>query len=308
VRNIQGYSSKDRKGNHGRMKEIVIISGKGGTGKTSITGCFAALAENAVLADCDVDAADLHMLLAPDVIEKTDFISGHEAIVREKDCIGCGVCMEKCKFNSIVKTSEGKYRVDPYGCEGCMVCVEVCPVKAIDFPPNHCGEWFFSHTRFGPMVHARLGIAQENSGKLVSTVRKEAAERAEELKKDLLIVDGPPGIGCPVIASITGADLLVVVTEPTISGKHDMVRVLELAKHFTVPACVIVNKWDINPEMTAEIEAEAVSNSAYPVGRIPYDTAFTVAQINGRTLIEESTGASVDNITTIWESVCQRLK
>jgi len=290
------------------MKEIVVISGKGGTGKTSITGCFAALAENAILADCDVDAADLHMLLSPEVISKTDFISGNEAKVREDDCTGGGICREKCKFDAIEVTPEGKYRVDPYSCEGCMVCVEVCPVKAIDFPPNHCGEWYFSHTRFGPMVHARLGIAQENSGKLVSTVRREAAARAVELNKDLLIVDGPPGIGCPVIASITGASLLVVVTEPTISGKHDMKRVLELAKHFSVPALVIVNKWDINPEMTAEIERETVLAGALPIGRIPYDRAFTVAQINGRTLVEEKTGEAVDNITTIWEKVCRKLK
>lgn len=290
------------------MKEIVVISGKGGTGKTSITGCFAALSENAVIADCDVDAADLHMLLAPEVIKKTDFISGHEAVIREDDCTGCGVCMANCKFNAIETTPEGKCRVDPYGCEGCMVCVEVCPVKAIDFPPNHCGEWYYSHTRFGPMVHARLGIAQENSGKLVSTVRREAAAKAEELKKDLVIVDGPPGIGCPVIASITGATLLVVVTEPTISGKHDMKRVLELAKHFSVPALVIVNKWDINPEMTTEIEKVTVLSGAHPIGRIPYDRAFTVAQINGRTLVEETTGEAVESITTIWEKVCRKIK
>ena len=290
------------------MKEIVIISGKGGTGKTSITGCFAALAENAVLADCDVDAADLHMLLAPEVIKTTDFISGHEAVIREDDCTGCGICMEKCKFDAIEATAEGKCRVDPFGCEGCMVCVEVCPVKAIDFPPNHCGEWYYSHTRFGPMVHAKLGVAQENSGKLVSTVRREATLKAKELNRDLLIVDGPPGIGCPVIASITGATMLVVVTEPTISGKHDMKRVLELAKHFSIPAYVIVNKWDINPGMTAEIEADVVNGDAHPIGRIPYDRAFTVAQINGRTLVEEKTGAVVENITTIWESICQKLK
>lgn len=289
------------------MNEIVIISGKGGTGKTSITGCFAALAENAVLADCDVDAADLHMLLAPEVLKTTDFISGNEAIIREDDCTACGICMEKCKFHAIETTDEGKCRVDPYSCEGCMVCVEVCPVKAIDFPPNHCGEWYFSHTRFGPMVHARLGVAQENSGKLVSTVRQEALKKAEELNKDLIIVDGPPGIGCPVIASITGATLLVVVTEPTISGKHDMTRVLELARHFSVPALVIVNKWDINPDMTVEIEKETVLGGAHPVGRIPYDRAFTVAQINGRTLVEETTGEAVDNITTIWEKVCRKL-
>jgi MinD superfamily P-loop ATPase len=290
------------------MKEIVVISGKGGTGKTSITGCFAALAENAVLADCDVDAADLHMLLAPEVLERTDFISGHEAVIREDDCTACGVCRERCRFNAVKPADEGKYRVDPHKCEGCMVCVEACPANAIDFPDSLCGEWYFSHTRFGPMVHARLGIGQENSGKLVSTVRREAAAKAKTLGKGLVIVDGPPGIGCPVIASITGASLLVVVTEPTISGRQDMKRVLKLAKHFSIPALVVVNKWDINPEMTAEIEKDVIAGGASPVGRIPYDKGFTVAQINGRTLIEEKTGEAVENITTIWEKVWQTTK
>lgn len=290
------------------MKEIVIISGKGGTGKTSITGCFAALSRDAVLADCDVDAADLHMLLAPEIIRTVDFVSGNIAEIREARCTGCGICAEKCRFDAISQKESGTYFVDPYGCEGCGVCVEVCPADAVDFPPNHCGHWFCSNTRFGPLVHARLGIAQENSGKLVSTVRREAAAKAKELGKELLIVDGPPGIGCPVIASITGASLVVVVTEPTLSGKHDMIRVIELAAHFSIPALVVINKWDINPEMTAGIEEEARSRGVPPVGRIPYDRAFTDAQIKGRTLIEESTGIPVRNITTIWERICQELK
>ena len=289
------------------MKEITVISGKGGTGKTSITGCFAALAENAVVADCDVDAADLHMLLAPEVLETHDFISGNEAVIRESDCTGCGLCAEKCRFDAIKKTDSGKFSVDPYGCEGCGVCVEVCPVKAVDFPPNNCGQWFFSLTRFGPMVHARLGIAQENSGKLVSTVRREAASRAADLNRDLVIVDGPPGIGCPVIASITGTSLVVIVTEPTMSGLHDMKRVMELANHFSIPAVVIVNKWDINPEVTSNIETLALNHGVAPVGRIPYDRAFTEAQITGRTLVEQSSGVPVKNIETIWEKVCRKL-
>lgn len=290
------------------MKEIVIISGKGGTGKTSITGCFAALSSNALLADCDVDAADLHMLLAPEVLRREDFFSGNLASIREDQCTGCGVCAGKCRFDAIHLNESGTFTVDPYGCEGCGVCVEVCPADAVDFPPNLCGEWFFSQTRFGPMVHARLGIAQENSGKLVSTVRREARAKAGELGRELLIVDGPPGIGCPVIASITGASLVVIVTEPTMSGKHDMLRVMELADHFSIPALIIVNKWDINPEMTAEIEGEARSRGVAPVGRIPYDRAFTSAQIKGRTLVEESTGMPVKNITTIWERVCRELE
>ncbi|HPF32616.1 MAG TPA: ATP-binding protein [Candidatus Sabulitectum sp.] len=290
------------------MKELVIISGKGGTGKTSITGCFAALAKDAVIADCDVDAADLHMLVSPEVRKTSDFISGNIALIREKDCTGCGVCAEKCRFEAISASSSGRFVVDPHGCEGCGVCVEVCPVGAVDFPERHCGQWYMSETRFGPMVHARLGIAQENSGKLVSLVRREAAEKARELGKDLVIVDGPPGVGCPVIASITGASLVVIVTEPTLSGKHDMIRVIELAEHFSIPAAVIVNKWDINPEMTAGIEEEAEGRGVEPLGRIPYDRAFTASQIRGRTLVEESDGPSARNIETIWEKVWRKLK
>jgi len=290
------------------MKEVVVISGKGGTGKTSLAGCFAALSSNAIIADCDVDAADLHMLLSPEVLEVTDFISGHEAFIRHNECTGCGACFEKCRFEAVIKSTDGKFIVDPLRCEGCGVCVEVCPVDSIDFTPAHCGELYKSHTRFGPMVHARLGIASENSGKLVSTVRREAAALAEKLNRDLLIVDGPPGIGCPVIASITGASLVVVVTEPTLSGRHDMIRVVELASHFSIPVLVVVNKCDINPEMTVEMEEEIAIAGAEPIGRIPYDRAFTTAQINGRTLVEESSGMPVKNIITIWERVCRKLK
>lgn len=288
------------------MRELVVISGKGGTGKTSITGCFAALAKNAVLADCDVDAADLHMLLAPEVLETHLFISGNLAVIRSGDCTGCGICAEKCRFDAIFPEGD-VYRVDPYGCEGCGVCVEVCPVNAVDFPGNHCGEWYSSSTRFGPMVHARLGIAQENSGKLVSTVRREAAALAEEQGRELVIIDGPPGIGCPVIASITGASMVVIVTEPTLSGRHDMLRVMDLAEHFSIPAGVIVNKWDINGEITAGIEEEAGRRGVASLGRIPYDSAFTEAQIKGRTLLEETRGLPAENIKTIWEKVCQTL-
>ncbi len=289
------------------MKEITVISGKGGTGKTSITGCFAALAENAVVADCDVDAADLHMLLDPQIQETHDFISGNIAVIREEDCIGCMECLNKCRFNAISSTDNAKCRVGVWGCEGCGVCTEVCPVNAIDFPQRHCGVWYFSHTRFGPMVHARLGIAQENSGKLVSTVRRQAA-KAAELEKELILVDGPPGIGCPVTASITGTSLVVIITEPTMSGLHDMTRVMDLADHFSIPAAIIVNKWDINPDMTVKIEELAAGRGVSPVGRIPYDRAFTEAQIHGRTLLEHRRGEPAENIRKIWENVCRKMR
>jgi len=286
------------------VKELVVISGKGGTGKTSLMAAFASLTKNKVLCDADVDAADLHLLANPKIKERHDFQGGGIAVINPDKCTQCELCRELCRWEAISE----QFEVDSIECEGCGVCVDFCPEQAIDFPLQTCGQWFISDTRFGPMVHARLGIAEENSGKLVTLVRQEAKKLAEKHNLNLLITDGPPGIGCPVIASITGATLLAVVTEPTISGKHDMKRVLELAKHFSVPALVIVNKWDLNPEMTIEIEEETVLNGAHPIGRIPYDRAFTVAQINGRTLVEETTGEVVENITTIWEKVCRKLK
>lgn len=285
------------------MKELVVISGKGGTGKTSIAAALALLADKPVVADCDVDAADLHLLLAPEVRERHEFISGHEAVVRTADCTGCGKCAEICCFDAIHagKCIDGRivYAVDPVACEGCGVCVRFCPAQAIDLPDSRCGEWMVSDTRVGPMVHARLAAAAENSGKLVSTVRKEARRVAEESGRDLLIVDGPPGIGCPVIASLTGANWVLVVTEPTVSGEHDMARVLELARHFEIPAAVCVNKYDINLGMAVRIESAARANGAFIAGRIPYDRKFTEAQIMGKSVVETG-GPAAEAIQQMW--------
>ena len=284
------------------MKELVIISGKGGTGKTSVTASFAVLAEKAVLADCDVDAADLHLVLKPDVRERHDFRSGHEAIIREADCTGCGVCLDLCRFDA-VRTHEteagARCVVDPVACEGCGVCVRFCPEQAIDFPERLCGEWMVSDTRCGPMVHARLGVAAENSGKLVATVRQEARRIAEEQGRNLVIVDGPPGIGCPVIASLSGAAQVLVVTEPTVSGEHDLARVLKLAAHFGIPATICVNKWDLNPEMTERIEKQARTVGATVAGRIRYDRAVTQAQIQERAVVEIDAPCAED-IRALW--------
>jgi MinD superfamily P-loop ATPase len=288
------------------MKELVIISGKGGTGKTSVTASFAALAKNAVLVDCDVDAADLHLILNPEIGKRHDFYSGHEAIIREADCTACGLCQTLCRFGAIQESGE-KFRVDSASCEGCGVCVEFCPVKAIDFPDRLCGEWFVSKTRFGTMVHARLGIGAENSGKLVSTVRNQAKQFAQAVQANWILVDGPPGTGCPVIASITGADAVLAVTEPTRSGQHDLLRVLELARHFKIPAFVCINKWDINPEMTGQIEAAATGAGAAVSGRIPYDKSVTKAQINGQSVVELNNGVASQSIQTLWEKLCQML-
>jgi len=288
------------------MKELVVISGKGGTGKTSVTASLAKLALRSVICDCDVDAADLHLLLTPQIIEEHEFISGHEAVIRQADCIGCGICQDICRFDAVKKeqTSAGDllFSIDPVACEGCGVCVRFCPQKAIDFPDCLCGKWFISQTRLGPMVHAHLGVAAENSGKLVSTVRREARQLAEKENYDLIIVDGPPGIGCPVIASITGSSNVLVVTEPTVSGEHDLERVLSLTKHFQIPTAVCVNKWDINPEMTSRIEEKALRSGAQIAGRIRYDDAVTRAQIQQKTVVEFE-AQSAQDIIQIWKNI-----
>ncbi len=282
------------------MREIVIISGKGGTGKTSLTAAFAALAKNSVLCDADVDAADLHLLMHPEIKQRTDFMGGGIAKINPDLCTGCGTCRDLCRFGAITE----QFEVDAIRCEGCGVCVDFCPESAIDFPPQKCGEWYISDTRFGPMVHARLGIAEENSGKLVSLVRKEARQLAEERGADLIITDGPPGIGCPVIASIGGATALVIVVEPTVSGIHDMERVVDLAAHFRVPGMICVNKWDLNPEMTETIEQLAIKRNVAVLGRVPFDPAFTRSMVVGKTLFEygEPT-ATQQQVREIWQQI-----
>lgn len=288
------------------MKEFVIISGKGGTGKTSLTACFAALAKNAVLADCDVDAADLHLVIEPEVKESSVFISGNEAIINPETCIACGKCKKLCRFDAISETANGIMEIDPASCEGCGVCVHFCPVQAIDFPKRKCGDWFISKTRFGSMVHAKLGIAAENSGKLVSLVRGEAKKIAEKTNASLVIIDGPPGIGCPVIASITGANAVIAVTEPTLSGAHDLLRVLSLAKFFEIKSYLCVNKWDINPELTEKIEADARKAGVSVLGRISYDPEITTAQIAGKSVVEHKVGKASKEIETIWKTLCEQ--
>jgi len=289
------------------MKELVIISGKGGTGKTSITASFAALAKNAVLADCDVDAADLHLILNPTIRDQHNFYGGHESQIRPADCTACGVCQTLCRFDAI-QPSDGRFQVDSASCEGCGVCVEFCQEKAIDFPSRLCGEWFHSRTRFGPLLHAKLGIGAENSGKLVSTVRGQAKQFAQAIQANWILVDGPPGTGCPVIAAITGTDVVLAVTEPTLSGKHDLLRVLELAHHFKIPAYVCMNKWDINPEMTDQIEHAASEAGATILERVPYDPSITKAQIQGLSVVELNDGPASTSIKTLWEKLCQNVK
>jgi MinD superfamily P-loop ATPase len=287
------------------LKEIVVISGKGGTGKTSIVASFAALTKKAVLADCDVDAADLHLILQPDIKQRSDFSGGKRASITTEKCTGCGKCAEVCNFDAVSLENHAKktYTIDPIACEGCKVCVEFCPADAIKFEDCINGQWFVSDTRFGPMVHARLGIAEENSGKLVTLIRKEAKRIAKEQKKDLIIVDGSPGIGCPVIASIAGADLVLVVTEPTLSGKHDLERVADLTAGFGIPTLVCINKSDINPQIAAQIEEDGHKRNLKLAGKIHYDKAFTKAQIKKSSIIEYSDGMVSKEIRSLWQKV-----
>jgi MinD superfamily P-loop ATPase len=289
------------------MQELVVISGKGGTGKTSLLASFAVLAGRAVLADCDVDAADLHLVLTPQVRRREVFRSGNEAVIRPELCDGCGKCAELCRFTAVKRDWESspgsgsaRYRIDPTACEGCGVCVSHCPRGAIEFPERVCGEWFVSDTRCGPMVHARLHPAAENSGKLVAAVRLESRRLAESEGFDQVLVDGPPGIGCPVISSVTGASAVLAVSEPTVSGEHDLSRVLELCRHFGIPAAVCVNKWDLNPGMTEQIEAKAAAGGAEVLGRIPYDRSVTAAQLEARAVVEVG-GPAAAAIRAIWE-------
>ncbi|OHB61732.1 MAG: (4Fe-4S)-binding protein [Planctomycetes bacterium RBG_13_60_9] len=295
------------------MKELVVISGKGGTGKTSITAAFAALAHNAVLADCDVDAADLHIVLEPKIRQTADFSGGKQAAIDPDKCMGCGVCAYMCRFGAVhldgppSGAMEKTYAIDPVACEGCKVCVEFCPAKAIRFNDAVNGQWFISDTRFGPMVHAKLGIAEENSGKLVTLLRQKAREIATERGLDLIIVDGSPGIGCPVIASITGADMVLIVTEPTLSGRHDLGRVADLIANFGIRTLLCVNKSDINPQMTARIIGEAQGRGVTVVGEIPYDEAFTKAQIMKATVPEYTGGDITERIKALWRQVTYAL-
>ena len=286
------------------MKELVVISGKGGTGKTSLMAAFASLAKNKVLCDADVDAADLHLITNPQIMRRNDFQAGNTAVINKDLCTECGLCREMCRWDAIGDS----YEVYSIGCEGCGVCVHFCPETAIEFPENTCGEWFVSDTRCGPMVHARLGIAEENSGKLVTLVRQEARKLANDRNIGLILTDGPPGVGCPVIASIGGASAVLIVTEPTVSGKHDMKRVAQLAAHFNIPALVCVNKFDLNLELTREIETYAEEKGIACLGRIPFDPIFIKAMIQAQTILEYNTGSKAGQATKeIWQRLSTEL-
>lgn len=284
------------------MKEIVILSGKGGTGKTSICASFAILAGSAVIVDCDVDAADLHLVLKPDIRETHEFSGGQVAKIDPDKCLACAICEKLCRYDSILQDN-GKYRIDELACEGCGVCAHFCPADAISLDDSINGHWFVSDTRVGTMVHAKLGIAAENSGKLVALIKERAKHIAKESSAQFVIVDGPPGIGCPVISSLSGADQVVVVTEPSVSGIHDLERVMRLAGHFKVPVSIIINKYDINEDKTNEIDRMALELGIPVLTKIPYDPIFTEAQIAEMSVVEFNECTVAEEIRKAWMQI-----
>ena len=285
------------------MKEVVILSGKGGTGKTSIVGSFAALAQKKVLADCDVDAADLHLLLNPSITEENEFWSGQVAVIDDEECTQCGLCQDVCRFDAIKD-----FKVDPVPCEGCGFCSHICPVEAITMKESLSGHWFISDTKYGHLVHARLGIAQENSGKLVALVRQQAKQIAKRDGLDFIISDGPPGIGCPVISSLSGANLALLVTEPTLSGIHDLERVRGVCHHFGIPALVCVNKYDLNEDNTHQIENYCLNQGVEVAARVPFDNTVTEAIVQGLPVVEYSQGRVTQEIESLWQHVTRALE
>jgi len=284
------------------MKQLTVISGKGGTGKTTLTAAFASLAKRKVLADCDVDAADLHLILNPTVKRREPFSGGRSPVVDAEKCTECGICTEVCRFDAI---EDGE--VDLIACDHCGLCVHACPENAITMEEDVNGEWFVSETDYGPMVHARLGMGEENSGKLVTVVRKQSSEIAKERNLDLVIIDGPPGIGCPVIASVTGVDLVLVVVEPTLSGIHDMERILGLAGHFKIPALACINKYDINLDNTKEIRVYCERHGVKVVGMMPFDSKVIDALVQRKSIVEYPCGAVTKAVIEIWQEVSGRL-
>ncbi len=286
------------------MPEIVVISGKGGTGKTCLTGAFAHLADRAVICDLDVDAPDLHLLLDPVHEQVEEFFSGHEARVDPDRCTDCGECAERCRFQAVVRTDSG-WTIDPLRCEGCGVCVHFCPAEAIDFDEKHCGRWYLSRTRMGPLVHAQLFPGEENSGRLVTLLRQKAREQAEANGQDLILCDGAPGIGCPVISSLAGTHLAVVVTEPTPSGRHDLERVAELCDHFRIPVGVIINKHDLNPDQTRDIENYCLKRGYRLLAKLPFDRVVIEAMLRGRVLTEYRPDGLAERVRGAWSEVVE---
>lgn len=275
------------------MKQLVILSGKGGTGKTAVTAAFAHLTSRsgeepgAVFADADVDAANLELLVGASILEEHEFSGGEVARIDPQLCVACGICEDVCRFGAVSFLEEnGSFEIDPVGCEGCAACFYQCPERAIQMASRQAGQWFRSESRFGPLFHARLRPAQESSGKLVALVKERALEATADGGYPLMIVDGPPGIACPAIAAVTGADLVLIVTEPSMAGLHDLDRAQRMADHFRIPTAVCINKADLNPEGALEIEKRSTARGSRVLGSVPFDESVTRALVQGLPVTE----------------------
>jgi len=286
-----------------QIKQLAIVSGKGGTGKTTIAAAFAALAKDKVMVDCDVDAADLHLLLKPKILTQEKYYGGRSPQVDLDKCTQCGLCTDVCRFKAIKNGV-----VDPVSCEGCGFCSYICPEEAIKMKEAFSGDWFISDTPYGPFVHARLGIGEENSGKLVTVVRKKAMEIAKEKNLGLILIDGPPGIGCPVTASLTGVHLVLAITEPTLSGIHDLERILKLSDHFKIPSMVCVNKFDINLGNTAKIASYCEKNGSRLIGEIPYEPRGVEALVQRKTVMDYPCNEVQGILLKMWQSIEMTLR
>jgi len=289
------------------MKEVVVLSGKGGTGKTSFAAAFVSLAKRCAITDCDVDAADLHLLLEWEVVGTFPFVDTSVAVVDAERCQQCGLCMDLCRFEAITPDARGVPMVDAFRCEGCRVCARWCPEDAITMQEVRSGTWFHSNTRFGPFFHARLAVGAENSGRLVELLRRRAHEVAGDAGLDLIITDGPPGVGCPAISAVTGASYAVLVTEPTVSGTHDLVRIAGVVRQLGIPAGVVVNQADVNVTTAAELERWTAENGLDMLGNVPYDTGFIRAQIEGKSIVAYG-GNGARAVERVWENVSRRLQ
>ena len=288
------------------MTEITILSGKGGAGKTSVAAAIASLTKNAVFCDNDVDAADLHLIFDPQIKEEHEFSSGSKAVIDPEKCSICGLCMEHCRFNAIHLNEDGIPEVNPFQCEGCRLCERICPEQAITSIQLNNNKWFVSETRFGPLVHARMGAGEENSGRLVTEIRKKAREIAIEKAADYIINDGPPGIGCPVIASVTGTGKVLLVIEPSLSGLHDAKRLHQLVKSFKIPVAAVINKFDINEEITRKAENFLKENQIRLLGKIPYDTLLVESIVNKQTILEFAPENEISKtIKSIWQQLSE---
>ncbi|MEN8117977.1 MAG: P-loop NTPase [Bacteroidota bacterium] len=286
------------------MKEITILSGKGGAGKTSVAAAIASVAQNAVFCDNDVDAADLHLIFNPEIKESYDFDSGSVAVINPEVCTNCGLCEEHCRFDAIHPNSSGQLEVNPFQCEGCRLCERICPENAIESVHNNNNHWFVSETRFGQLVHAKMGPGEENSGKLVTEVRRKAKEIATETNADFIINDGPPGIGCSAIASITGADAVLLVIEPTLSGLHDAQRLVELVNSFNIPMFAVINKFDINYDISKKVEDYLAENEIEILGRLPFDSKMVESMVHEKTIIEYAPDDNISKeLQIVWNKI-----